>query len=81
MNKDQERRWIAERAAEWLIRLETASPQEREEFWHWIRQSPLHIKEYLAAQATDTVLMHLLRGRALEVSEFADDGSNVVQID
>ncbi|HEY7638150.1 MAG TPA: FecR domain-containing protein [Steroidobacteraceae bacterium] len=40
---------IAERAAEWLIRLPTADAQQREEFMYWLRQSPVHVYEFLLA--------------------------------
>src|SRR5262245_17760904 len=46
-----ERQAITARAAEWLIRLRSpdASAATRAEFTDWLRESPLHIQEYLAA--------------------------------
>lgn len=39
----------AERAAEWLILLPEATFEERREFMEWLRQSPLHVREFLLA--------------------------------
>jgi transmembrane sensor len=40
---------IAERAAEWLVRLPTADAQERQQFMSWLRESPVHVCEFLLA--------------------------------
>jgi transmembrane sensor len=79
MNRDTEK-LIAEQAAEWLIRLETATAQEREEFWNWVRQSPLHVREVLAAQACSAELGQLLREGRIDVDAFVRSANNVHEI-
>jgi len=70
MNTDTEQLSIAEQAAEWLVRLETASAQERAEFWNWLRESPLHVREALAAQACHLQLSQLFGGRRIDADAF-----------
>ena len=38
---------LAQRASEWHQILENASESERAEFVGWLKQSPLHVQEYL----------------------------------
>jgi transmembrane sensor len=66
MNIDAQKLRIAEHAAEWLIRLETATAEERDEFWKWLCQSPLHVKEMLAAQACHVHLLDLFRDKRID---------------
>jgi ferric-dicitrate binding protein FerR (iron transport regulator) len=47
---------LAEEAAHWLVRLETADLAERQRFWTWLLESPLHVREVLAANACHIVL-------------------------
>lgn len=54
---------IAEHAAAWLIRLQTATPEELAEFEQWVRQSPLHIREVLISKALDVELRSILGQR------------------
>lgn len=61
MSTDVDTMRAAENAAVWLVRLDTAGPQELAEFWHWLRQSPLHVQEMLAAQACHVELTRMLR--------------------
>lgn len=61
MSMDVESLRVAERAADWLVRLDTANPQQLAEFWHWLTESPLHVQEMLAAQACHVELTRLLR--------------------
>jgi ferric-dicitrate binding protein FerR (iron transport regulator) len=49
---------IAEEAAQWLVRLESADLSERRKFWTWLLESPLHVREILAANACHIVLTH-----------------------
>jgi hypothetical protein len=77
MNTDTERLLIAERAAEWLIRLETATQEEREEFWNWLRESPLHVREVLAAQACHIELRRLLKNARIDTDKFLKSPGNV----
>src|SRR5688572_13802414 len=50
---------IAKRASEWHQILESASELQRMEFVTWLRQSPLHVKEYLETAYTDQILKHV----------------------
>ena len=65
MSTDVETMRVAERAAVWLVRLDTASPQQLAEFWHWLTESPLHVQEMLAAQACHVELTRLLRKKRI----------------
>jgi transmembrane sensor len=60
-------RLIAHRASEWHQILETASQTERAAFVAWLKQSPLHVKEYLEAAYTDQVLKHLDAQREIDL--------------
>lgn len=42
---------VAERAAEWLQRLEQGGPEVHAEFGRWLRESPRHVREVLLASA------------------------------
>ena len=42
---------IAEQAAQWLVELEDAGEGPQEEFARWLKQSPLHVQEFLLASA------------------------------
>lgn len=63
MEPDIELLMIAERAAEWLVRLDSASAKERAEFQQWLSDSPVHMREMLAATACHLVLNGLCNGR------------------
>lgn len=52
-------RLLAQRASEWHQILERADESERAAFVAWLKQSPLHVKEYLEAVYTDQVLKHV----------------------
>jgi ferric-dicitrate binding protein FerR (iron transport regulator) len=57
---DQECAAVAERAAEWLVRLTDATADEKREFMDWLRQSPLHVREFmLVARCKDLLERHL----------------------
>lgn len=49
--KDDIEELIAERAAEWVHRLEAPGDNDRAGFMHWVRESPLHVREFLVAMA------------------------------
>lgn len=77
MDADTERLLVAERAAGWLVRLDTATQEERAEFVEWLRQSPLHVAEFLAAKATQVQLAQLFQNGRLDADAFVgpvDDG-------
>jgi transmembrane sensor len=52
-------RLLAQRASEWHEILENASDSQRAEFVAWLKQSPLHVQEYLETVYTDQVLQHI----------------------
>lgn len=80
MNRDMEKLLLAEQAAEWLIRIESATAQERKEFWRWVKQSPLHVREVLAAQACQIELRELFREKRINVHTFVSSAHNVHEI-
>jgi transmembrane sensor len=47
---------VAEQAARWAVRLEAANKDTQAQFARWLRQSPLHIQEYLLLTAVDREL-------------------------
>lgn len=48
---------IAERAHEWLDRLERSEdPNDRADFMAWLKESPVHVREVLSATTFDAVL-------------------------
>lgn len=81
MNTDKEKLLVAERAAEWLTRLETAGPEERAEFWKWLTESPLHGREMLIAKANHTMLALLFRDRRIDTDTFMISANNVHEIE
>jgi len=52
-------RLLAQRASEWHQILENATDSQRAEFVAWLKQSPLHVQEYLETVYTDQVLKHI----------------------
>lgn len=74
---------IRETAAEWLVRLNDADarPQERVAFTAWLRASPLHVREYLRAEATWLALQEAACRDDSEVSELLTQAqTNVVDL-
>jgi transmembrane sensor len=80
MDTDTEKLLIAEQAAEWLIRLETATPAERAEFWEWLTQSPLHVKEMIAASVVDAEVRRVMRGGSIDANTHIERAQNIYQI-
>jgi transmembrane sensor len=71
----------AERAAEWLCTLEDAGPDELSRFADWVRESPLHAREFLLMSAVDGELARMDPQRRLHVEALlAAAGGNVVPI-
>lgn len=71
----------AERAAEWLQRLEDGGPEIQAEFARWLRESPRHVREVLLATALRNALKHFNADYRLNVSEIrAKAASSVVGI-
>jgi transmembrane sensor len=52
-------RLLAQRASEWHQILENASDSQRADFVAWLKQSPLHVQEYLETVYTHQVLKHI----------------------
>lgn len=80
MKTNTEKLLVAEQAAEWLIRLKSATPRERDEFSTWIRQSPVNLGEVLAAQVCEIELHHLFREKCIDVDALLESASNVHDI-
>ena len=57
---------MAQRASEWHQILEHAGEAERAAFVVWLKQSPLHVQEYLETVYTDLVLGHVDAEGALD---------------
>lgn len=55
----EENRHLAELAAEWLCRMETADRNEKAQFVRWLKQSPAHVREMLIAMAWNDLLRHI----------------------
>src|SRR5262245_11317869 len=58
---------LALRASEWHQILESASEEERAAFVQWLKQSQLHVQEYLETVYTDRLLDHIDSARAEDV--------------
>lgn len=66
MNTDyQECLAVAERAAEWVVRLPDATLAERREFTAWLRDSPLNVREFLLAASCKELLERLVTESSL----------------
>lgn len=75
-----ERRQLADEAAEWLFRLEAASPEERRAFVRWLKRSKDAPDEVLLAKSTDILLRQLLRDRPVDLAEFSLGTNNVTPL-
>jgi len=74
-------RLLAQRASEWHELLENATEEQRAEFVAWLKQSPLHVREYLEAVYTDQLLKHVEAERPEDVdSLFAQAAPPVVSL-
>ena len=60
---------IAQQAADWLERLPMASARENAAFMRWLRQAPMHAREFFLAMRTAERLQHLDSKRLLEVRQ------------
>jgi transmembrane sensor len=70
----------AERAAEWLSRLEQADTREKESFLKWLRRSPENSGELLVATSTDIVMRQLFRDQRIDVDRFLSSSANVLSV-
>lgn len=80
MSERGERRQLADQAAEWLFRLEAASPEERRAFVRWLKSSKDAPDEVLLAKSTDILLRQLLRDRPVDLAEFSLGTNNVTSL-
>src|SRR5882724_1871730 len=75
-------RLLAQRASEWHQILENATESQRAEFVAWLKQSPLHVQEYLETVYTDQVLKHVDDERLEDVDALiAQIAPSVVSLD
>ena len=77
---DKEKSLVAQRAAEWLDRLEHASPEERAEFVKWLKRSPQHGWEILLATSSNILLQHLMKSNGITLRDIGSASSNVSPI-
>lgn len=75
-----ERQQLANQAAEWLFRLEAASPEERRAFIRWLKSSKDAPDEVLLAKSTDILLRQLLRDRPIDLADFNLGTNNVTPL-
>ena len=66
-------RLLAHRASEWHQIMENATAAQRVEFVRWLKKSPLHVQEYLAAAYTDRVLEDIDPEREQDVNALVDE--------
>ena len=69
---------VAERAADWLRRLDTADASERAAFVAWLKESPRHVREILLATTWDKVLDTLDSQRRVDLDALIAQGTNEV---
>src|SRR6266481_4318868 len=67
---------VAERAADWLRRLDTADASERAAFVAWLKESPRHVREILLATTWDKVLDKLDSQRRVNLDALIAQGAN-----
>lgn len=78
LNREEEL-LVAERAAEWLNRLKTGTARDRAEFWNWLKESRLHVREVLLATSWDSILDDLDPDHRVDIEELiAKSSTNVV---
>lgn len=81
MTHDQQEYFVAERAAFWLSQLPHADGSLRREFVRWLKQSPLHVREMLFANALDLELGKYDPERKIDLDAlFTRAGSNVTPL-
>ena len=73
---------IAEHAAEWLLRAQTADAREKERLLAWLSRSPQHSGELLAAASMDLTMRHVFRRRLerIDVNRLLAASGNVLTI-
>ena len=66
---------VIDEAAEWVVRLGApgVTSEEQRTFVRWLKQSPVHIREYLRAESTWSDLQEVDGARKLSVREIASE--------
>jgi transmembrane sensor len=77
----EEERLMAERAADWLRRLEDGDVKERAAFMAWLKESPRHVREVLLAATWDKVLDSLDPEKRIDIGELTAKGANTVALE
>ena len=80
MREPDARRQLADEAAEWLFRLEAASPEERRAFVRWLKRSKDAPDEVLLAKSTDILLRQLLRECPVDLDDLSANANNVTAL-
>jgi transmembrane sensor len=77
----EEKRRVAEQAAEWLCVLEDATAEQLASFTDWVRESPAHAREFLFMSALDAELGKIDPQRRVQIERvLAEASANVVPI-
>jgi transmembrane sensor len=71
---------IAQHAADWLRRLQSADAAEHAAFLDWLRQSPLHVQEMLLSMSVDDALDGFDAQRRIDLNALLSDDSNVLPL-
>lgn len=74
---------VAEQAAEWMLVLKTAGPEETAAFERWLRASPLHVHEMLVASRVQRVWRSVDPERRIDVNQLiarSREQSNVLPL-
>jgi transmembrane sensor len=79
--RQDERLLIAERAAEWLMRLQGGGAHHKRGFVRWLRRSPEHVSEVLLSTSTDIVLRQFFRDHPVDPTQLGAIESNVIALD
>lgn len=84
MKSDTATQAIVQEANEWLVRLHDpeSRPGEQAAFGAWLRQSPVHVREYLRAEAVWSAMAEIDSGKGTDIQALLDTRQdNVVPID
>ena len=74
---------IAEQAQEWRQILKSADRAERAAFWAWIKQSPLHLREMVLADAFDETIRRMDPNKEIDLQTLIEEmktASNVTSL-
>src|SRR5687767_4285970 len=75
---------VIDEAADWVVLLSTpeVTLDERREFVSWLKQSPLHIREYLRAECAWADMAGVDQARRVDVAKLVEeaDATNVLAL-